>query len=83
MEIPLPWQDVVITIGQMLLFLALLPSIYSKHKPNKHTSLLTGSILAVFSFTFWTLGLYYGAFTSALVALAWFVLFIQKIRESV
>jgi hypothetical protein len=79
MDSPLLWQDVVITVGQVLLFLALLPSIFSPNKPDKKTSLLTGAILAVFAFTFWTLGLYYGSLTSALVSLAWFVLFAQKV----
>jgi len=77
MELPLIWQDWVITIGQLLFFVALLPSVFSEDKPNRWSSLMTAIILATFAYTFWTLGLFWGAFTSTLVTLAWFVLFFQ------
>lgn len=78
MELPDSWQDWVIAIGQLIFFFALLPSIFSNDKPNRWSSLLTATTLSVFTYTFWTLGLFWGAFNSALVTIAWFVLFFQK-----
>lgn len=74
------WQDVVIGAGDYIFFIALLPSIFSRDKPALSSSLLTGTILIVFAFTFTTLHLWNSAFGSLLVGIAWFVLAIQKYR---
>jgi len=81
MELPAIWQDWVITIGQLLFFVALLPSIFSQDKPNRWSSLMTGLIMAVFAYTFLTLGLLWSASTSVLVSIAWFTLFFQKLKK--
>lgn len=78
MELPSTWQDWIIAIGQLLFFIALLPSVFSNDKPNRWSSLMTGSVLLVFTFTFWSLDLFFGAFSSALVSITWFILFFQK-----
>lgn len=83
LELPHTWQDWTIAIGQLLFFFALLPSIFGAHKPSWITSGTTGLILTVFAYTFWTLDLVYGALTAALVALGWYILCIQKIREQI
>ena len=75
------WQDWVLTLGQTVFIIALLPSVFSNDKPHKWSSLLNTLVLAIFAFTFWTLGLYWGAIMSALVAIIWAILFIQKITE--
>jgi len=49
------WQDLVLTIGGFALSIALLPSIKSKDKPSKYTSLFTGTILASFTVCYATL----------------------------
>lgn len=79
MELPLTWQDWVLTIGQILFFVALLPSIFSQHKPSAWTSFMTGGTLTAFTVVFFSLGLIWGAVTAALVAVAWYVLLLQKL----
>lgn len=77
MELPATWQDWVIAIGQLLFFIALLPSVFSPQKPHWASSLMTGTVLFAFAFTFYTLDLAWGAFTALLVGCTWFVLFGQ------
>jgi len=83
MELPATWQDWIIGVGQLFFFIALLPSVFSAHKPHRWSSLMTGIVLLVFAYTFWSLGLLWGAATSALVGFTWFLLFVQKIRAKV
>lgn len=77
MELPTIWQDWVLTLGQLVFFFALLPSVFSQEKPHPSTSLLTGSVLLVFAVTFSTLDLLWSAITSGLVAVTWLTLFGQ------
>lgn len=72
------WQDFVISAGQIVLFLALIPSVLSKDKPAFSTSLLTGSVLAVFAFTFVTLSMWFSGLSAGLVSVTWFLLAGQK-----
>ncbi len=72
------WQDIVISVGQLIFVLALLPSIVGKDKPAVSTSLINGVILAVFTFTFASLELWFSTISSAMISLAWFFLARQK-----
>lgn len=81
MELPSTWQDWVISIGQLSFFFALLPSVFSSQKPHWASSLLTGLILLVFSFTFWSLQLTWGAITAGLVGFTWLVLLLQVLTK--
>jgi len=78
----MPWQDVVIGFVQWVLFLALLPSIWSPHKPALLSSIVMAASLSVLAFTFFTLG-YWNA-TIALVAnvLGWVVLGVQRYHHA-
>lgn len=78
MELPTLWQDWVLFIGQLLFFIALIPSIASPHKPSVWTSLITAGVLTSFAIVFWSLSLLLGAVTAGLVAAGWYVLFFQK-----
>lgn len=73
----MPWQDAVLTGGALVLFIALLPSVFSKSKPAAATSIMTGIVLAIFSVTYTTLGLWFAATTTGITSLTWFVLFWQ------
>jgi hypothetical protein len=75
------WQDIVLAIGSFVFALALIPSIISKDKPALWTSLLTGSVLFVFTVTYATLSLWYATVTTAFSASLWVVLAIQKILQ--
>jgi hypothetical protein len=73
------WQDIVITIVQWVLLIALIPSIrHPEHKPALWSSIMTGTLLCVLAGTFWTLGLWSGALSALAVAGGWFVLAWQR-----
>ena len=75
------WQDIILSIGSWLFIIALIPSILGKNKPPISTSVLTGSVLAVFSLTYATLELWLSVASTALLSLAWFLLAVQKYRK--
>lgn len=72
------WQDIVFTVGAGLFIVALLPSVFSKNKPDIKTSLLTATILTVFSMTYATLSLYFSAVVTMATAALWGFLAWQK-----
>jgi len=72
------WQDIVISGGQLILLIALLPSVFGSDKPAFSTSLTTGIVLIVFGVAFATLSLWYTAFSTFFISAVWFVLAIQK-----
>ena len=75
------WQDIVLTLGNMLFLIALIPSIVSKDKPSHWTSLLTASTLTIFTFTYFMLSLTYATYPVGGTAIAWWILFFQKVRN--
>lgn len=75
------WQDYVISGGQWLFILALLPALRAKEKPPVFTSLLTAAIVSSFSYAFATLALVMSTFSSAIVAVMWYLLAYQKWRQ--
>lgn len=72
------WQDVVLTAGSIIFIIALVPSVLSKDKPALTTSLMTGSVLAVFAIVYATLSLWLATVTVASTSLTWFILAYQK-----
>ncbi|MDO8620333.1 MAG: hypothetical protein Q7R64_03230 [bacterium] len=72
------WQDIVFSVGQWIFIIALIPSLLSKEKPALSTSLMTGTVLAVFAFTYSTLSLWTASVSTVLSAGTWFVLAVQK-----
>ena len=69
----------MIAVGQWIFFFALVPSLISHHKPAFWTSFSTALILFVFVFTYISLNLVTAALSTALVAIAWSVLAIQRL----
>ena len=80
-SLPSTWQDWVFSAGQIVFFLALLPSVLSQDKPHLYSSVLTGGILSLFTITFWTLDLFWSSITSGIVAATWFTLAYQKYAQ--
>ena len=74
------WQDYVISMGQIVFIIALIPSILSDNKPAMSTSFTTAAVLSTFVFCFASLGLIFAAITSGGSALAWWILFYQGKR---
>jgi hypothetical protein len=70
-------QDIILTSGSVILLLALFPTLLAKEKPAPTTSLLTFSVLAVFSLVYLSLSLNFAATSAALTSACWFVLFLQ------
>ncbi len=72
------WQDLVLTVGQLIFSIALLPSVFSKNKPSKWTSFMTSIVLGTFGFTFFSLGMMYATAVAILNACIWGILYVQK-----
>ncbi|TSD05305.1 MAG: hypothetical protein Greene07147_626 [Parcubacteria group bacterium Greene0714_7] len=75
------WQDIVLSIGQYIFVIALLPSVFGKDKPALSSSLLTGTVLGVFSVVYATLGLWSSTVASILVTATWLLLAWQQYRK--
>jgi hypothetical protein len=74
------WQEIVLAIGQIVFIIALLPSIFSKDKPDIWTSILTGTVALSISITYTTLSLKAAAISAFFNFVAWSILAIQKFR---
>lgn len=75
------WQDIVLSVGQYIFVIALLPSVFGKDKPALSSSLLTGTVLGVFTAVYATLGLWSSTIASTLVTATWFLLAWQQYRR--
>ncbi|MBI2327675.1 hypothetical protein HYU92_05155 [Candidatus Curtissbacteria bacterium] len=76
------WQDWVFSIGNWIFIFALIPRIRRKDKPQLSTSVITGTVLAVFAVTFLTLELWISTFSTVLASGCWFILAYQKYRQN-
>lgn len=72
------WQDWVITIGQIIFIVSLIPTLKGKDKPPVLTSIPTGIVLLVFGITQYSLGLVASTFTSAILGTLWIAVGTQK-----
>tara|TARA_Y100000310_G_scaffold334530_1_gene414537 strand:- start:756 stop:1013 length:258 start_codon:yes stop_codon:yes gene_type:complete len=78
------WQDLVISIVNIVFSISLIPQIRHGYKLKKglitlKTSIPTTLGLYIMAFTFFTLNLPYSAILSFIAGTLWLVLFIQKI----
>lgn len=78
MKLPKTWQDWVIALGSFMFFIALIPTIISKDKPDIRTIVITAIGMTAFTITYGSMKLWYGMTMSALTTLAWYVLWYQK-----
>jgi uncharacterized membrane protein len=76
------WQDIVISIGSLVFAAALIPSVLGQDKPALSTSVTTGVVLAVFTVTYASLNLWYATVTTAVAAVLWSILALQKLRQT-
>lgn len=75
------WQDIILTVGNYIFAIALLPSVFGPDKPALSSSLMTGTVLAIFGVVYLSLGLVSSTFSVALTSVIWFVLAYQKWRS--
>lgn len=74
-------QDIILTIGSLVLLVALIPTVLGKGKPEISTSVMTGAVLTLFSGVYMSLGLWFSACITFVTAMCWFTLAVQKRRQ--
>jgi uncharacterized protein HemY len=62
--------------------MGLVPSVLGTDKPALWTSIVTGTVLIVFTATYASLSLWYATFTTALAAALWVILALQKVLQN-
>lgn len=72
------WQDVVLAVGSWIFIIALVPSLVGKDKPPVLTSVMTGVVLLVYTFVYFTLHLRLSMVSTGIMAIAWLALGAQK-----
>jgi hypothetical protein len=75
------WQDLVLTVGSIVLIIALIPSVKGPNKPALSTSIMTGCVLSTFALVYATLNLWLSSITTIIACLLWFTLAAQKVRQ--
>jgi hypothetical protein len=75
------WQDLVLTVGQVIFVIALVPTVVGKDKPALQTSVLTSMVSFSFMAVYVSLSVPFASMTAALNGSMWFVLAVQKWRE--
>ena len=75
------WQDIVLSVSNLVFGIALIPSIRGKNKPALSTSLITTIFLSSSLVAYISLALWYTAFTTSINALCWGTLAVQKARQ--
>lgn len=75
------WQDFVLTAGTWVFIFALVPTLRAKEKPTFVTSFLTGTTLIIFAVVYASLALWISVVSSALLAILWYILAIQKYKS--
>lgn len=76
------WQDIVFTAGSLVFIVALARMVLATDKPPLFSSVSTGLTLAAFAVCYGTLGLPFACATTALSALLWLTLAVQRIRST-
>jgi hypothetical protein len=78
------WQDIVISLAQIVLTASLIPQIYTGFKKRRGLIMLSTSIptaigIYVLSFCYYTLGLYFSSIIGAIMATLWLVIVLQRV----
>jgi hypothetical protein len=75
------WQETVLALGQIIFIIALLPSVFSKDKPEIWTSVITGSVALSIAITYITMKIPIAAVSAFFNFVFWSILAIQKFRQ--
>ena len=75
------WQQTVLALGQVVFIAALLPSVFSKDKPEIWTSIITGLVALSIAITYITMNLPVAAVSAFFNFVFWSVLALQKLRQ--
>lgn len=71
------WQDVVLATSFLVFNIALLPSVFGKHKPALGTSILTAAFLIPGLIVYANLSLWYSTIMTAINLILWVILAFQ------
>lgn len=75
------WQDIIFSVGAWVFAIALVPSIMHRtDKPALSSSVLTAGFLTLYVPSYMTLHLWVSGVSTAMVAIAWWILAYQKWR---
>jgi hypothetical protein len=75
------WQDYSFMACNALFVMAQIPTLrHRTDKPPMSSSLMTGALLMVITYTFWSLTLHVSAFSAFVLGIVWFVIAYQKWR---
>jgi hypothetical protein len=77
-----PWQDFVLATSTFAFNLALLPSVFGKHKPALGTCILTSVFLTANVAVYFSLSLWYAAIMASINLCLWTTLLIQVYRRT-
>ena len=72
------WQDIVLAVGSWIFIIALFPSLFGKDKPPVSTSVLTGGVLLIYTFVYFSMHLWISVASTGILAIAWLALGLQK-----
>lgn len=72
------WQDIVLTVGQFVFSLSLIPTIRAKEKPALSTCVMSAVMLTIYIPTLLSLQMYVSSFATVLVATGWWILLYQS-----
>ena len=75
------WQEIILALGQIVFIIALLPSVFSKDKPEIWTSIITGSVALSIAITYLTMHIPFAAVSAFFNFVFWSVLAFQKFRQ--
>ena len=78
----LTWQDLIVSVGQVVFVFALWPMLRSSTKPPLLTSILHGLILSSFGVVFASLGLWFSTVAVTVGSGMWFYLGWQKFGQN-
>jgi hypothetical protein len=76
------WQDIVLSVSFLVFNIALLPSVFSKHKPALGTCILTFTFLIPGLFVYISLSLWYATLMTVINIVLWGILGIQRMLIS-
>jgi len=74
------WQDLVISIGQIIFSIALIPMVLGKDKPALISSVITGIVLMIYALTYITIQFWFGSLMTIITGGIWLLLAYQKYR---
>jgi len=75
-------ENLIFTFGGIFFAFALLPTLFTDHKPSIWTSGITAFILFLFALSYFSIGFYSAAIISLITSTMWYIIAIQTKEQS-